>query len=124
MILHILKRSEWLRAAEQGAYAPLSLDTEGFIHCSTMDQLLDTATRFFRGQDDLAVLCIDEHRLAAPLRFEAPADAQDARAKPLFPHLHGPLNLDAVTEVLDFPCAEDGTFLIPDALVARLKAGG
>jgi hypothetical protein len=34
----------------------------------------------------------------------------------LFPHIYGPLNLDAVTEVMDFPCGPDGRFVLPAAL--------
>ncbi len=104
MILHIAKRAEWDEAQRRNEYAPPSLSAEGFIHCSTAAQILDTANRFFHGQSDLVVLCIDPHRLAAPLRYEAPAMAHDEGRAGRFPHLYGPLNLEAVTQVLDFPC--------------------
>ena len=99
---HILKRSEWQAAMLKQAYAPLSLATEGFIHCSTWEQLPGSGDRFFRGQPDLVVLRIDPQRLTAPVKVEAG-----------FPHLYGPLNLDAVLEVGDFPCHEDGSFSHP-----------
>jgi uncharacterized protein (DUF952 family) len=121
MILHIAKRAEWDAAQARREYAPPSLSVEGFIHCSTPAQILDTANRFFRGQNDLAVLCIDPHRLAAPLRYEAPAMAHDERPSERFPHLYGPLNLDAVTQVLDFPCEPDGTFRLPAPIAAALR---
>ncbi len=98
-LFHILKRSEWQAASEKRAYAPLSLSTEGFIHCSTREQLPGSGDRFFRGQRDLVVLRIDPQRIAAPVKVEAG-----------FPHIYGPLNLDAVLEVLDFPCQVDGAF--------------
>lgn len=113
MILHLTARGEWEAALRSGAYAPPSLRAEGFIHCSTPAQLLDTANRFFRGRSDLVVLCIDERRLAAPLKYEAPAMAHDERRAGLFPHLYGALNLDAVTHVIDFPCEPDGSFRSP-----------
>ncbi len=113
MILHIVRRAEWSDARRRGEYAPPTLRAEGFIHCSTRDQLLDTANQFFRGQSDLVVLCIDEHRLAAPLRYEAPAMAPGERRDGRFPHLYGPLNLDAVTRVVDFPSEPDGSFRLP-----------
>ncbi len=72
MIAHIVKRSEWADALARGIYAPASLRTEGFIHCSTIAQVVDTANRFYRGQDDLVVLCIEESRLKAELKYEAP----------------------------------------------------
>ena len=69
MILHILRRNEWELALRRGSYRPRSLETEGFIHCSTIDQAGDTANLLFRGASDLLLLCIDERRLVATLKF-------------------------------------------------------
>jgi uncharacterized protein (DUF952 family) len=113
MILHILRRDEWELALRQGSYRPLSLDAEGFIHCSTIDQATDTANLLFRGATDLLLLRIDETRLAATLKFEVPASAHDARGSARFPHIYGPLNLDAVIEAVEFPCDADGSFQLP-----------
>ncbi len=119
MIYHLVARQEWSAATRAGSYEPPSLAAEGFIHCSTLEQLAVTANAFFRGNRDLVVLCIEESRLCARLRFEQPADASDARAFERFPHLYGPLNPGAVGRVIDFPCADDGTFTLPAALAGR-----
>ena len=113
MILHILRRGEWESAVRQGSYQPASLDMEGFIHCSTIDQAIATANLLFRGAFDLLLLCIDETRLVAPLKFEAPTTTGDARPSVRFPHIYGPLNLDAVLDVFEFPCAAEGSFQLP-----------
>jgi uncharacterized protein (DUF952 family) len=110
MILHIVKRGEWELAVSQGTYAPDSLRTEGFIHCSTQAQMIDTANRFYRGQRDLVVLFIDESRLTAELKYEAPATPHDEAARDLFPHLYGELNVEAVVRVIELPCKADGSF--------------
>jgi len=68
--MHIVERDEWSRAVARGTYAPASLRQERFIHCSTIAQVIDTANRFYRGQDDLVVLCIEEARLKAELKYE------------------------------------------------------
>ena len=65
MILHILKRAEWEDARLRGEYRPPSLDAEGFIHCSTVDQVIDTANLFFTAVNDLLLLRIDESKLRA-----------------------------------------------------------
>ena len=96
MIFHILQRADWEAALQQGRYLPASLQTEGFIHCSTEAQLSGTLARFFAGQSGLVRLTIDEQRLAAPLQWEHPSDD---RRDLVFPHVYGPLNLDAVVEV-------------------------
>jgi uncharacterized protein (DUF952 family) len=119
VIYHLVTREEWSAATRAGSYAPPSLAAEGFIHCSTLGQLVATANAFFRDNRDLVVLCIEESRLGAPLRFETPADASDARALERFPHLYGPLDPGVVARVVDFPCTADGTFKLPAALAGR-----
>ena len=116
MIVHIVKRGEWEIAAGRGTYAPDTLQAEGFIHCSTKGQLSDTANRFYRGQNDLVVLCIEESRLKAELRYEAPAMQHGESAGKLFPHLYGELNVDAVVRVVALPCDADGSFRLLDEL--------
>jgi uncharacterized protein (DUF952 family) len=50
-------------------------------------------------------LTITAERLTAPLRYETVPERGE-----MFPHLYGPLNLDAVTAVVDFagPGQPDG----------------
>jgi uncharacterized protein (DUF952 family) len=91
-------------------YAPDSLRSDGFIHCSTLAQMIDTANRFYRGQQDLVVLCIEESRLTAELKYEAPAMPHGESEDELFPHLYGELNVEAVERVVDLPCEADGSF--------------
>lgn len=114
-VFHILPRVDWQQALQCGSYAPASLSREGFIHCSTSAQVLDTAHRWYRGRPDLLLLEIDVHRLTAPLRHEPPVNSTDERRAQLFPHLYGPLNLDAVAAIFEFPCQPDGSFRLPGA---------
>jgi uncharacterized protein (DUF952 family) len=118
VIFHIVGRSDWNLALARGLYEPSSLAAEGFMHCSTIAQLTNTAACHYRGQTGLVVLCIDESRLGASLKYEPPAPALNEIQNPdgLFPHLYGPLNLDAVIRVIDFPSSADGSFELPPAL--------
>jgi uncharacterized protein (DUF952 family) len=116
MIMHIVERDEWARAVARGTYAPASLRHEGFIHCSTNAQLIGTANRFYRGRDDLVVLCIEESRLTAELKYEGPAMMHGESSGALFPHLHGELNVDAVVRVVELSCEVDGSFQLPNGL--------
>ena len=117
MILHIVAESEWVKAVGRGSYAPSSLLAEGFVHCSTLAQVVATANRFYRGQNGLVVLCIAEERLAVELRYEAPVGAARGEAAgEVFPHLYGELNVDAVVRVVELPCEMDGSFRLPDGL--------
>jgi uncharacterized protein (DUF952 family) len=114
-IYHITQRDVWTAAQAAGEYVAESLGQEGFIHASTREQVVETANLLYAGRDGLVLLCIDEEKLTAPLKRAAPVNAGD-RDGELFPHIYGPLNLDAVTEVMDFPCGPDGRFVLPAAL--------
>lgn len=109
-IYHIATVSDWERARRDGAYTTSTrgrtLADEGFIHASTAAQTAPTANRFYSGiGEPLVVLVIDTDRLTAKLQYDEVPGASDP-----FPHIYGPLNLDAVTEVLPFAPAPDGTF--------------
>ncbi len=108
MILHITARADWEGAQALGDYRLDTLTTEGFIHCSTPEQVLGPANALYRGRDDLVLLVIEPARLAADLVYE---DCYEA-GQP-FPHIYGPLNLDAVSRVVPFPPLPDGTFSLP-----------
>ena len=106
-ILHICSRLDWERAGQAGEYTAASLAPEGFIHCSTPNQVVKTANRFYRGRQGLVLLVIDAARLTAPIKYEA-ADAD------LFPHVYGPINLDAVVGIQEFAPDADGAFPQPN----------
>lgn len=123
MILHITHRQEWEQAQIAGQYTAPSLEVQGFIHCSTAEQAIKVANAFYANQPDLVLLVIDPTRLHAELRWEPPdhpsgdADTRAIDANPtLFPHLYGALNLDAVTQVVEFPANEDGSFALPQGI--------
>ncbi|PIP88571.1 MAG: hypothetical protein COW01_13610 [Bdellovibrionales bacterium CG12_big_fil_rev_8_21_14_0_65_38_15] len=92
MIYHLIEKNIWKKVENE--YRPESLDNEGFIHFSTEDQVDGTYQRFYINKD-MYLLVIDESKLKAELKYEE-ADGMS------FPHLYGPLNLDAVKEVQDY----------------------
>lgn len=97
MIYHVTRKSDWEKALLLGRYEAASLHTEGFIHNSTSGQVAGVLDRYYRDEKDLLLLHIDETKLTAPLRYELALSINE-----MFPHLFGPLNLDAVikTEIL------------------------
>lgn len=91
-ILHITTEAAWRKAREDGALTTPSLEEEGFIHCSTFAQVESTADRIFRGSGDLLALEVEVAKVGPDLKWEKATDVGDE-----FPHVYGPLNLDAVT---------------------------
>lgn len=106
-LLHICTSADWQAAQTTGEYRAASLDTEGFIHCSTPAQAADTATHFFHGQAGLVLLVIDAHKVQPEIKYELATNGGT------YPHIYGPLNTSAVTQVVPFPPNPDGTFTLP-----------
>jgi len=104
-IFHILPKCLWheLRGTEE--YRGDTLDTEGFIHCSTELQVIPTANRFFVGRDEHVVLRIDPKRVIAPVIYE---DTSGGGVE--FPHIYGPLNLSAVEGIHELLIGAGGLF--------------
>ena len=116
LILHATARASWSTAQAEGAYRTDSLASEGFIHCSTAAQIVRVANMLFKGQRDLVLLVIDPQYLQAELKWEPPVHPSGTGVPPaddLFPHLYGPLNLEAVVGVLPFDAGPDGAFSLP-----------
>ncbi|MCI0554358.1 MAG: DUF952 domain-containing protein [Anaerolineae bacterium] len=116
MIFHITSRTEWEEAQQRGDYRAESLATEGFIHCSTPSQVLPVAENFYKGQSGLILLIIEPTLLSSTLKWEPPSGGTPPAGVPegdSFPHVYGPINLNAVIKVLDFEPNTDGMFTIP-----------
>ena len=95
VIYHITERKNWEAAKEKGFYETAALAEEGFIHCSEERQVADVLSRYFAGKDDLVKLVIETDKLTSPLYFDWSSSIEDT-----FPHIYGPINLDAVTDVI------------------------
>ncbi|MGZ4177900.1 MAG: DUF952 domain-containing protein [Solirubrobacteraceae bacterium] len=109
VIFHVTTRAEWDAATRAGSYVPAGYEAEGFIHLSDPGQMVRVANARFAGVADLVLLCVAVDRLAAMLRYERGDPGSDG----LFPHLYGPLNLDAVVRWSEFAEGPDGFALPP-----------
>lgn len=110
-ILHITQQKQWEAAKEANSFRGDTLDTEGFIHCSTPQQVIQVANAYFAGQHNLILLVIDVGRVRAEIRLEALVGTEE------FPHIYGPLNLDAVVKTLPFEPGPDGSFDLPPEII-------
>jgi len=119
IILHITSSETWTSAQKSGQYIAPSLASEGFIHCSTRLQAVPVAEKFYNGQTGLILLVIDPSRLSSDLKWEPPFDGlppPGAPAADFFPHIYGPINLEAVAQVLNFESDSNGRFILPSSL--------
>ncbi|MER6771977.1 DUF952 domain-containing protein [Streptomyces bacillaris] len=112
-LLHLTEAPLWEAARGTGTYEMSTrgrtLQEEGFIHLSLPHQLPGVARMLYgdgdgsesgdgAGGHDLVVLVVDPARLTDPVRYEAMKPGGEE-----FPHLYGPLPVEAVVEVRPWP---------------------
>jgi uncharacterized protein (DUF952 family) len=108
LIYKICERTLWREAERAGTFRGAPVDErDGYIHFSTADQVEETAAKHCAGQPDLLLIAIDAAALGPALKWEP------ARGGALFPHLYGPLALDAVRWVKELPLGPVG-HVFPD----------
>ena len=113
LILHITTAPEWAAAQAAGEYRAASLETEGFIHCSTPAQVVHVGDWFYREVPELVLLCIEPSELTSELLWESSSDGFAGE----FPHVYGPIALAAVRAAVPWTRGENG-FEIPDQVHA------
>jgi uncharacterized protein (DUF952 family) len=116
MIYHLTSRQAWRAAQQRGEYRADSLESEGFIHCSTLTQILPVAEKYYKEQQGIILLGINPDLLTSELRWEPPSGGAPPPGVPegeLFPHIYGPINLDAIVKVYDLETNPDGSYKLP-----------
>jgi uncharacterized protein (DUF952 family) len=113
VIYKLMTAREWADTQARGRFAGSPVDRrDGYVHLSGADQVVQTAAEHFAGRTGLVLLTVDPDRLGGALRWEA------SRGGALFPHLYGPLPLDAVTRAdvvrPDIPVPDAVAALLPD----------
>jgi len=117
VFVHLVEPADWRAALTDGAVRPPSLESVGFVHLSTPEQVHLPAERLYPGRRDLVLLVVDPARLPDAVRFEdgVPADPGGMR----FPHLYGPLPTSAVTAVVPYRPPVPVVLPAPGDLLAR-----
>ena len=113
-LFHITERVAWLEAARTGEYRmstrAITLEEEGFIHCSLRHQLPAIAKLVYGdvADHDLVVLVIDGSRVSAPIRYEAAEPGGEQ-----YPHIYGALPVGAVAQAIDVNRDRAGDLALP-----------
>jgi glutathione S-transferase len=106
---HIAKKNDWVEASRNGSYSVSTLgktlNEVGFIHFSFAHQVKMVADFIYKDTPYLILLKINPSKLKPEVKIEA-VDGTDEK----FPHLFGPLNVDAVESVQELKLSPDGSF--------------
>jgi uncharacterized protein (DUF952 family) len=108
LIYKIAPKALWQAAVDAGEFtgAPVDL-ADGFIHFSTAAQARETAERYFAGQRDLLLICLDNTQFGDALKYEV------SRGGDLFPHLYGNFKPSQAIWVKPLPLGADGMHIFP-----------
>jgi len=90
-IFHITEQSTWQEAKHNTFYEGDTLSVDGFIHCCLFEQIEDVLLNWFKGKHNVVILEIDPEILLSPVKYENLEGGLE-----MFPHVYGPINLDAV----------------------------
>ena len=90
---HIVSEQNWEAARLAGEYRANTLETEGFMHCSYARQLVATAGRYYPEPGGYLVLTVAPDRVTSEIKLEMASIGE------IFPHIYGPLNIEAVVGV-------------------------
>ncbi|MDX6254200.1 MAG: hypothetical protein QOJ11_534 [Frankiales bacterium] len=113
MIFHISSPEDWQAAQQSGDYRSSTrgrtLEDEGFIHCSRLDQVAGVLAAYYAGAGPLLLLTIDPALLTSDWRDDEIAPGV------FYPHVYGPIDLAAVVGVTPLGIDADGSYVVPSA---------
>lgn len=103
MIYKIFRADEWaaLNDAGETAGAPIDLE-DGYIHISTGEQVAETVSKHFAGEEGLQILALDSGALGYALKWEP------SRGGALFPHLYRKLKIEDISWSKPLPLGVGG----------------
>jgi uncharacterized protein (DUF952 family) len=108
IVYKVLRNADLAEAKAKGQFDGSADDArDGFIHLSSGDQLERTLAKYFPGQKDLVLIAVASERLGELLQWEP------SRGGALFPHLYGPLDLDALLWEEPLQLGDDGRHRLP-----------
>jgi uncharacterized protein (DUF952 family) len=93
LIYHITTLAWWNKQSKSNSYRSETLQEEGFIHCSTKEQVASVLERYYADQKQLLLLHINPTLLKTELKFEKSTNDE------LFPHVFGEINKEAIVKI-------------------------
>jgi uncharacterized protein (DUF952 family) len=107
--IYLLDSSEnFEEALRTGTFVRKDLDEDGFIHASPADQLTRVANKFYRQVKHLRCAVVEKAKVRSEVKYE-PATGG------LYPHIYGPLNMDAVVRMIELTPDAEGRYEIDPA---------
>lgn len=94
----LARKADWQTAQQLGYWHTAALESEGFIHAASHEQVPDVYARRFSDCDSICLLKLDEASLADYLRW----DPHPINGEP-FPHITTVIPLASIERVIEWP---------------------
>ncbi len=108
IVYKILSAAEFQTMERDGVFRGSPADiADGFIHLSRGSQVAETLDKHFNGVAGLMLAAVDLSGLGDTVRWEP------SRGGQLFPHIYGPLPVEAVVSFAAVERNADGTVRLP-----------
>ncbi|MBX9790885.1 MAG: DUF952 domain-containing protein [Pirellulales bacterium] len=101
----LLSPADYQQAKQLKEWSPPSLGESAFIHASPRNQLTRVANKYYAEHDTVYVLLLRHEKVSAEVRWE-PATGG------LYPHIYGPLNMNAAERVVTVSRGANGKYSI------------
>lgn len=109
----------WADAQKNGIYTQSMVGPSGndgeYIHANTSEQIIPMLNRHYTDYDDILILLVDLDKVTSEVKFEASSGPTPG----LFPHIYGPLNIDAVYGTFSPSKDSSGNFMESEELLER-----
>jgi uncharacterized protein (DUF952 family) len=113
-LYHLTEPATWEAAVAAGEYRQstrgVSLERQGFIHCSLLHQVRRVGGFIYADADELVLLEIDPDKLTSTVVFEP----GEPGATEEFPHIYGPVPVTAVVKVHPVTRDDSGRMVLPE----------
>jgi uncharacterized protein (DUF952 family) len=83
----------WENFKDKDFYEAASLRTEGFIHCSFLEQLDAVLNRYYKDAKKILLLEIETEKLTSRLINEPSTGGE------IYPHVYGKINREAIIKI-------------------------
>jgi uncharacterized protein (DUF952 family) len=115
-IFHFINQADLEKYLNADSLEVPSLQSSGFIHCSTLEQVISVANYIAPYDEEMQLIEIDPDRLRSEVRYEN-TDGGDE----LYPHIYGPVNRDAIVDIHRLEWDGEEGYQLPEGLMEASK---
>lgn len=101
----LMNPTDFDTARQTGVWDPPSRASEGFIHAAPAHELTRVANKHYRQFDEVRVVFLRHEHICSEILWEPASNG-------LYPHIYGPINMDAAEQVVTVRRGADGIYAI------------